>query len=133
MSDPLLDALRQAATWPKALHRVASAGGEHFFAGFHHLLPGGMPADPLIHLSLGPSGQVIWQRGSGPALVMYLLNWGMSAGWRLQLQVEQEFDENGDWPMYLVSVVGVGECKARDPLTATLQSLALAHSRETPR
>ncbi|MFB9994524.1 hypothetical protein ACFFLM_21435 [Deinococcus oregonensis] len=130
MSDPLLDALRQASTWPKALHRVASAGGEHFFAGFHHLLPGGMPFEPQIHLSLGPSGHVIWQRGNGPMLVMYMLNWGILAGWQLQFQVEQEFDENGDWPVYTVQVKGVGECRARDPLTATLQSLAQAHTRQ---
>lgn len=128
MSDPLLDALRLAATWPQALHRVASAGGEHFFAGFHRLLPGGMPADPLIHLSLGPSGQVIWQKGNGPALVMYLLHWGTSLGWQVQLQIEQEFDESGDWPMYTVCIVGVGQVTARDPLTATLQSLALAQA-----
>ncbi len=130
MSDPLLLALRQAATWPKALYRVASAGGEHFFAGFQRLLPGGMPAEPLIHLSLGPSGQVIWQRGSGPALVMYLLDWGMAAGWQLQLQVEMEFDETGDWPLYTVRVVGISEYRARDPLTATLQGLALAQGRD---
>lgn len=133
MNDPLLEALRQAATWPKALHRVSSAGGEHFFAGYHHLLPGGMPADPKIHLSLGPSGQVIWQRGNGPTLVMYLLNWGMAAGWRIQVQVEQEFDEAGDRPIYTVCIVGVGESTAHDPLTATLQTLALAQSREPQR
>ena len=131
MSDPLLDVLRQAATWPKALHRVASAGGEHFFAGFHRLLPSGMPSDPLIHLSLGPSGQVIWQKGSGPALVMYLLNWGMTEGWQIQFEIEQEFDETGDWAVYTVTVVGVGQCKARDPLTATLQSLAQAQLRQS--
>lgn len=126
MDDPLLLALRQAATWPGALHRVASAGGEHFFAGFERLLPGGMPEDPRIHLSLGPSGHVIWQRGSGAALVLYLLEWSLSAGWQVWFQAELEFDELGEWPVYTVGVVGVSEFRARDPLTATLHSLVAA-------
>ncbi|WP_249396346.1 hypothetical protein [Deinococcus sp. QL22] len=87
-----------------------------------------MPADPQIHLSLGPNGQVIWQRGSGPVLMMYLLQWGMSAGWTLQLEVQRDFDERGDWLTYTVSVAGVCSHTASDPLTATLQSLAQANN-----
>ncbi|WP_420595014.1 hypothetical protein [Deinococcus sp.] len=128
--DVLLDDLRRASLWPKAVLRLANESGEHFFAGHKLLGAHGLPQQPRVHLSIAPGGrQAMWQRGNAPDLYMHLLSWAGGQGYRVRLDYTHVIDEQGDEPqcdVTIFEVEQVAQARARDPLSALLRVLVLA-------
>lgn len=130
--DSLLQDLRALSQFdPRALYRVSTASGEHFYAGHRGVDPRGLPDAPRVHLSVMPQEQsALWTRGDGPNLVLHLMGWAALQNHRVRLEAVNEFDERGDHLVYeasLHAVDSVASARAGDPLSALLRVLVRAH------
>lgn len=129
-TDTLLPDLRAvAAIAPGVLLRVASSSGEHFYANFTRKNDYGLPTDARIQLSIAPSGlKAMWIKGDVPHLLLVLMNWAAGRQLMVRLDHHMDFDENGQSPVFELSLWDVEErvrARARDPLTALLRAIVL--------